>query len=501
MTTATDQTLPRLGAEIYQPKHKNPEKVLQIGEGNFLRGFVCWMIHEMNQKGLFNGSVVVAQPIAQGLAGIINEQNGVYTLLMRGLEKGKVVERQQVITSISRCLNPYGEWEQFLACARNPELRFIVSNTTEAGIAYCATDKPTDQPPSSFPAKLTLLLLERYKACNGDQSKGFILLPCELIDRNGDNLKKTVLQTAENWSLDAAFIEWVKTANIFTNTLVDRIVTGYPRNEINKLWEKAGYRDNIFDSSEAFHLWVIEAPASVAAELPLCEAGLNAVFTDDMTPYRERKVRILNGAHTSTMLASYLAGKNYVGECMDDDAINNFMRKAIYEEVIPTLSLSKEELAAFAESVFERFRNPFIEHAVLSISLNSVSKYKARVLPSLEKYVEINGKVPARLAVGLASLIAFYRGIEIRDGALIGERNGAEYLIKDNLPILETFAAAWKNYDESEAAAAKIADTVLSQTEWWGKDLRTIPGLTQVVSGYLYDILTKGMEAVLSEVA
>jgi tagaturonate reductase len=501
MTTATDPTLPRLGAEIHKPEQKNPEKVLQIGEGNFLRGFACWMIHEMNEEGLFNGSVVVAQPIAQGMADTINEQNGVYTLLMRGLEKGKVVERQKVITSISRCLNPYGEWDKFLACAHNPDLRFIVSNTTEAGIAYCAADKLADQPPSSFPAKLTLLLLERYKAFNGDVNKGFILLPCELINRNGDNLKKTVLKTAKNWKLEAAFIQWIEKANIFTNTLVDRIVTGYPRNEIKHLWEKAGYKDAIFNSSEAFHLWVIEGPESVAAELPLREAGLNAIFTKDMTPYRERKVRILNGAHTSTVLASYLAGKNYVGECMEDDAISSFMRKAIYEEVIPTLSLSKEELANFAESVFERFRNPFIEHAVLSISLNSVSKYKARVLPSLEKYVEINGRIPARLALGLASLIAFYRGTEIRNGALIGERDGAEYQIKDDLPVLETFAAAWKDYDDSQAGAAKIADTILSQTEWWGKDLRAIPGLAKVVATDLYAILTKGMESVLAAVA
>ena len=225
------------------------------------------------------------------------------------------------------------------------------------------------------------------------------------------------------------------------------------------------------------------------------------VFTDDMTPYRERKVRILNGAHTSTMLASYLAGKNFVGECMEDDAISTFMRKAIFEEVIPTLSLSKEELAAFAESVFERFRNPFIEHAVMSISLNSVSKYKARVLPSLEAYVKLNGKVPARLALGLASLIAFYRGTEIKDNALIGSRDGVEYQIKDNLEVLEVFASVWKNYDGSKAAATRVVDTVFAQAAWWGKDLHTIPGLAEVVSSNLYDILTRGMEAVLAEAA
>ena len=498
---STSQQLPRLGADVHKPEQVYPEKVLQIGEGNFLRGFVDWMIHEANQKGLFKGSVVVAQPLGNGLAKFINEQNGVYTLLMRGVENGKVVERQQIIQSITRCLNPYAEWDQFLATAKNPELRFIVSNTTEAGIAYCADDKQTDAPPSSFPAKLTLLLLERYKAFNGDVNKGFILLPCELIDRNGDNLKKTILQTANNWKLDAAFIEWVEKANIFANTLVDRIVPGYPRNEVEALCQKAGYLDSVFDSSEAFHLWVIEAPASVAKELPLPEAGLHVIFTDDMTPYRERKVRILNGAHTATVLGAYLAGKNFVGECMDDEAISGFMRKAIFEEVIPTLSLSKEELAAFAEAVFERFRNPFIEHALLSISLNSVSKYKARVLPSLEKYVEINGKVPARLTLGLASLIAFYRGTEIKDGALIGKRNGIEYQIKDNPEILQAFAELWKGFDGSEAAVKKIADTVLGKSEWWGRDLRTIAGLTDAIVADLLAIESKGAAAVIASVA
>lgn len=501
MTTAT-APLPRLNAEFLKIDKEQlfPEKVLQIGEGNFLRGFVDWMIHEMNQKGLFKGRVVVAQPIAQGLGEKINEQNGAYTLLMRGVQNGKVVETQKIITSISRCINPYADFQQFLDCAHNPDLRFIVSNTTEAGIAYCAEDKPTDVPPSSFPAKMTLFLLERYKAFNKDLSKGFVLLPCELIERNGDNLKKTILQTAENWKLDGEFIEWVKKANIFTNTLVDRIVTGYPGKTAPALWEKAGYKDEIFDTCEAFHLWVIEGPASLAEELPLQKAGLNAVFTDNMTPYRNRKVRILNGAHTSTMLASFLAGKNFVGECMEDAVIGDFMKKAIYDEVIPTLvpALTQTELEAFAEAVFERFRNPFIHHAVLSISLNSVSKYKARVLPSLRDYVAANGKVPVRLAFGLAALIAFYRGTQIKDGALIGHRDGQEYLIKDDLKILEVFANTWEGFDGSPAGIVKIADTILQQKEWWGKDLREVPGLAENIVADLTFIETKGMVAALA---
>lgn len=503
MNTSAAATLPRLDAGFLKntPEHPLPERVLQFGEGNFLRGFVDWMIHGMNQKDLFNGRVVVVQPIAQGLAGKVNEQNGAYTLLMRGVQNGKVVEQQEIITSISHGLNPYGEFQEYLKCAHNPDLRFIVSNTTEAGIAYHADDKQTDQPPSSFPAKLTLLLLERYKAFKGDLSKGFVLLPCELIDRNGDNLKKTVLQTAENWKLEKAFIEWIEKANIFTNTLVDRIVTGYPREDFEEMWRKSGYKDELFNTSEVFHLWVIEGPASLAEELPLQKAGFNVIFAESMKPYRDRKVRILNGAHTSSVLAAYLAGKDFVGECMEDALIGGFMKKAIHEEVIPTLTLPKQELQAFAEAVFERFSNPFIKHALLSISLNSVSKYKARVLPSVEEYVSSKGKVPARLTFGLASLIAFYRGTTIKDGALLGQRDGQEYRIKDDLPILETFAKAWTGFDGSTAAITKLTDTILQQTEWWGKDLRTIPGLADAITADLNLILNKGMKAALEQVS
>lgn len=503
MNTSAAAVLPRLDAGFLKnaPEHPLPEKVLQFGEGNFLRGFVDWMIHGMNEKGLFGGRVVVVQPIAQGLAGKVNEQNGAYTLLMRGVQNGKVVEQQEIITSISRGLNPYGEFQEYLQCAHNPELRFIVSNTTEAGIAFSPDDSATDQPPASFPAKLTLLLLERYKTFKGDVSKGFVLLPCELIDRNGDNLKKTVLQTAEHWKLEQSFLEWVEKANIFTNTLVDRIVTGYPREEVEALWQKAGYKDELFNTSEVFHLWVIEGPASLEKELPLPKAGFNVIFADSMKPYRDRKVRILNGAHTSTVLAAYLAGKDFVGECMEDALIGGFMKKAIHEEVIPTLTLPKQELEAFAEAVFERFSNPFIKHALLSISLNSVSKYKARVLPSVEEYVAAKGKIPARLTFGLAALIAFYRGTTIKDGALLGQRDGKEYLIKDDLPILETFAKVWSGFDGSTAGIAKVADTILQQKDWWEKDLREIHGLADAITVSLDTILNKGMKAALLQVS
>jgi tagaturonate reductase len=388
-----------------------------------------------------------------------------------------------------------------IRCAHNPDLRFIVSNTTEAGIVFNSADKLTDSPPSSFPAKLTQFLLERYIAFRGDPSKGFVLLPCELIDRNGDRLKETVLQTAANWSLEPEFIHWLNNANIFTNTLVDRIVTGYPKDDIEALWKESGYRDDLFDSSEIFHLWVIEGPASLSRELPLAEAGFNVILTDNMKPYRDRKVGILNGAHTSVALAAYLAGFDYVGDSIADPLIADFMRRAIYDEVIPTLTLPKAELKIFAEAVFERFSNPFIRHSLMSIALNSVSKYKARVLPSLERYLDLQGELPPHLTFALAALIVFYRGTAIENGALIGHRDGQPYMVKDNLPILETMAAVWSNFDGSSAGIHALTDSILQQTEWWGKDLRELSGLSAAVAQNIDTILTCGMQVAIADVA
>ena len=507
--TTSSATLPRLNAE-YLKKHATlaacaagpvlREKILQFGEGGFLRGFVDWMIDGMNKQGLFGGSVVVIQPIAQGTVAQLNEQDGAYTHMIRGVESGQVVERKKVITAISRGINPYTDFAQFLKCAHNPGLRFVVSNTTEAGIAYSAQDKITDAPPTSFPAKLTRLLLERFQAFGGDPAKGFILLPCELIDNNGDNLRRTVLETARNWNLDAGFASWVETANVFANTLVDRINTGYPASEAEALQQACGYRDQLFNTSEVFHLWVIAAPTFVESELPLRQAGFNVIFTESVKPYRDRKVRILNGAHTSTVLAAYLAGKDYVVECMQDAVISQFMKRAIYQEIIPTLTLPRQEREAFDDAVIERFSNPFIKHALLSISLNSVSKFKARILPSIEQYVSSQRRVPARLAFSLAALIAFYRGTEIKDAALIGWRSGREYLIKDDLPILQEFARLWQNFDGSLAGTAELVDAVLGQQAWWGSDLRSIPGLQAAVTRDLSLILDKGMKAALEQV-
>ncbi|MCG8500881.1 MAG: tagaturonate reductase [Firmicutes bacterium] len=481
--------------------HKElPEKVLQFGEGNFLRGFVDWQLNELNKKDLFNGKVVVVQPIEHGLIDVLNEQDGLYTLFLRGIQKGKIIEDKEIITSVSRGINPYTDFEEYLKCAENPDLRVIVSNTTEAGIAYNAADRFEDAPPASFPAKLTVLLYKRFEAFKGDISKGCIIIPCELIDRNGDNLKKIILRLAKEWQLGNAFISWLEQANHFLNTLVDRIVTGYPGEEIENLSAELGYRDSLLDTAEIFHLLVIEGDKKLAAELPFAEVGLNVLWTDDMAPYRTRKVRILNGAHTMTVLAAYLYGKNTVKECMDDEVIHTYMKKGIFEEIMPTLDLPSKELEEFASAVLERFANPFIKHYLLSISLNSTSKFKTRVLPSLLEYANRKGALPKVLTFSLAALLAFYKGTEIQETSLIGRRPGNEYKVNDDMSVLNMFKTLWSAFDGSRESTEALVTQVLGKQEMWGMDLNTVEGLTAAVANDLFDILDKGMHEAIEKI-
>lgn len=379
-------------------KTARPERVIQFGEGGFLRGFADWMLQKMNDNGSFNGNVVVVQPIAQGMCDMLEAQNCNYTHIIRGAEGVEYTK----VDSISRCVNPYADFNAYLALAEIPEMRFVISNTTEAGIVFKADDKADDMPPASFPAKLTLLLKRRFDL----GLDGFVLIPCELIDRNGDNLKKTVLQFAELWGFGADFIAWVNEKNVFCNTLVDRINTGYPRDEKLDL----GYEDNMVNTSEFFHLWVIETEYDLESELPFSKAGLNVIVTKDaLERYRTRKVRILNGAHTSMVPFALLSGFDTVKSCMDDKDMSAFIRACLFEEVIPTLNLSKEELEEYAENVLIRFSNPYIKHFLSSIALNSVSKFRVRVLPSILEYKKRFGTYPKNLVFGFSKLIEFYK--------------------------------------------------------------------------------------------
>ena len=379
-------------------KTVRPERVIQFGEGGFLRGFVDWMLQKVNESSDFNGNVVVVQPIEMGMCDMLSAQNCVYTHVIRGVEGVDTT----VVDVISRCVKPYEDFNAYLALAENPDFRFVVSNTTESGIVFSDEDKITDAPPKTFPAKVTLLLKKRFDLGLG----GFIFLPCELIDRNGDNLKKCILKYAELWNLGAEFCEWVEKENVFTNTLVDRINTGFPRGEDLGL----GYEDNMLNTSEFFHLWVIETEHDLEAELPFASAGLNVIVTrDKLEMYRTRKVRILNGAHTSLVPYAMLEGFDTVKSCIDDERMCAHLRRCIFDEICPTLDLPHDELLAYANSVVERFGNPYIKHYLSAISLNSVSKFKVRVLPSILEYIKRYNKMPETLLFSFAKLIEFYK--------------------------------------------------------------------------------------------
>lgn len=480
----------KLTKETYAGYQAHPEKVIQFGEGNFLRAFVDWILHEMNQKLDFNGSAAVVQPLAGGLVDMLNAQDGLYTLYLNGIQNGEVLSEHKVINSISRGINPYTQYEEYLALADNPDMRFIFSNTTEAGIAFDTNDKLEGMTQNSFPGKLTALLYRRYKTFNGDKEKGFIIIPCELIDNNGEELKSVILRFAKHWSLEPEFAAWVEEANQFCNTLVDRIVPGYPKDKIAEIHAELGYEDQLVVEGEQFHLWVIEAPAWVQKEFPANEAGLNVLFVDDMTPYRTRKVRILNGAHTSLVPVAYLYGIDTVRESVEHPVVGKFLEEAIFDEIIPTLDLSKEELESFAKDVLDRFRNPFIKHFLLSISLNSMAKYETRVLPSLVEYHKQKGELPKKLVFSLAAMIRFYKG----------DRNGEEIPVQDNADILDLYKEAWNLYDGTEASLENVVRTVLAYESNWKMDLTQISGLVEQTTKYLQVIKKEGMEKAIKEV-
>ncbi len=464
------------------------ERIIQFGEGNFLRAFVDWMVHEMNKKAGFDAGIVVVQPIEKGLVKILNNQDGLYTLYLNGIKNGEPVSEHQIIDCIQRGIDPYEDYQGYLDLAKSPDVRFVVSNTTEAGIAYNSEDKLTDTPPSSFPAKLTALLHKRFEVFEGASDKGLIILPCELIDQNGTNLKKIVLQYAGDWGLGEEFMAWVNANNIFCNTLVDRIVPGYPGDKIDSITAELGYKDNLVVEGEQFHLWVIQGSGSVKEELPLQSCGLNVVFTDDIEAYRTRKVRILNGAHTSLVPVGYLYGIDKVRESLEDEVVGAFLKEVIFDEICPTLNLPQQELEQFANDVLDRFRNPYLEHELMSISLNSVSKFKTRVLPSILEYVKRKNELPKRLLFSLASLIVFYKG----------DRNGEAIKLNDNKETLDFFEKQWGKISENTPEMAEsIARVVLSKKDFWGMDLNRVEGVCQLVSEYIYSILTQGMKATL----
>ena len=470
---------------------KAPERVMQFGEGNFLRAFVDYFFDIANEKAGWNGKAVLVQPIAPGLADLINKQEGLYTLYLRGSEKGEKVDAKRVISSVSRCLNPYGgDWDKVLELARSEDLDIIVSNTTEAGIVHDNESAFDQVPPTSFPAKLTRVLFERWQAGR----KGIVMLSCELIDNNGKELLKCVNQYIDDWKLPEDFRHWVNEENIFCSTLVDRIVPGRIRDpkEEAALDAANGYEDPLTDVGEVFGVWIIEGPQELEDRLPFKKAGVPVHVVPDVTPYKKRKVRILNGAHTGFVLGAYLAGFDIVRDCMNDDVIRGFMNKMLYDEVIPTLPLDKKDVTEFAEAVQDRFNNPFVNHELMSISLNSTSKWRARNMPSFLAYVEEQGKLPACLTMSLAAYIAFYSSDikELNEKGLVCRRpKGNEYTVSDDRWALEFY------YDHKDDTPEALVHAVLTNEQMWGQDLTKIKGLEAATVENLKKIRTEGAKA------
>src|SRR5574344_1211684 len=464
-------------------KTVRPERIIQFGEGNFLRAFIDWIIYNMNEKADFNSSVVVVQPIDKGMIDMLNKQDDLYHVNLQGLDKGEVVNSLTMIDVISRALNPYSQNDEFMKLAEQPEMRFVISNTTEAGIAFDPSCKLEDKPASSYPGKLTQLLYHRFKTFNGDMSKGLIIFPCELIFLNGHKLKETIYQYIELWNLGEDFKKWFEGACGVYATLVDRIVPGFPRKDIDSIKEKIQYDDNMVVQAEIFHLGVIEAPETVAAEFPANKAGLNVLFVPSEEPYHERKVTLLNGPHTVLSPVAFLSGVNIVRDACQHPVIGKYIDKVMFHELMETLNLPKDELQKFAKDVLERFNNPFVDHQVTSIMLNSFPKYQTRDLPGLKTYLQRKGELPKGLVLGLAAIITYYKGGTRADGAPIQPNDAQE--------IIDLLSQLWATGD-----LRKVAEGVLGATDIIWKEqgnINEVTGLTDLVTEYINLIQEKGM--------
>lgn len=449
-----------------------PERVIQFGEGNFLRAFVDSFFDLANEISGFNGKIVVVTPNSGRNVDKFNAQDCLYTLYLRGFENGEKKEQKRLISIISRCINGVDCFHQVLDCARNPQLKFIVSNTTEAGICFRSTDRFDEPGRASFPGKLTRFLYERYTTMGQENAPGFVLLPCELIEHNGESLKACVLQYAELWGLDKGFSGWINNSNSFCSTLVDRIVPGFPKEDSARYQQENGYEDNLMDAAELFGFWAIEGDSALNDLLPFTRGGLPVLVTPDISFYKRRKVCILNGGHTSMTCAALLSGVETVGQCMEDEDISRFLHHAVYDEIIPSNDLPKDALIEFANDVMDRFRNPFIRHELMSITLNTTSKWRARVLPSLKSYVQTFGELPPLLCFGFAANIMF--------------AHCGKFEVKDDPEVLSFFAG------RSGDSLADLCRSFCAQTAFWGEDLNSIPGFVDEVTADLEAISRAG---------
>ena len=463
------------------------ERVVQFGGGNFLRAFVDWVIEILNQETDFAGGVVLVKATS-GKYEALDKQDGLFHTLLQGIQAGELVEESKLITCVNRTLYPYEDFDSYLALARQPEIRFIFSNTTEAGITFIDSDKLTDTPPSAFPGKLTLFLLERYRHFEGASDKGCIIMPTELIIDNGTTLHEIILQYAELWGLDSGFTDWVSAHNRFCNMLVDRIVTGFPQADAEKIFESLGYNDALLVAGEIYHSWIIEAQATLLDEFPVnqTKTPLNIKIIDDASVYRTIKVRLLNGAHTSIVPIGHLLGIESVRESVEHVGLGQFVRDLLHQEVIPSIDgVASDELQSFADDVLDRFRNPHIHHRLLAIALNSTSKFKERLLPSLLGYHAKTGKLPARIVLAFSALIRFYKG----------EWQGNMIPVKDDAQVMAWFKAQWSQSESVEA----LVTSVLQNDGLWGQDLSLIDGLVEQIVANIQAIDANSLATIIEK--
>ncbi|NAS12307.1 tagaturonate reductase [Poritiphilus flavus] len=464
-----------------------PLKIVQFGGGNFLRAFVDWMIQILNEQTGFNGGIALVKPTAGGDYAALRAQEGLYHLVLDGVSAGKHISDIKLISCVQKIINPYTEWDAYLDLAKEAELRFIVSNTTESGIRFNSSDLFEDHPPKEFPAKLTQLLYQRFEHFRGDPTKGCFLLPCELIVDNAEALRVLILRYADLWNLGEDFKHWINTANAFCNTLVDRIVSGYPEARASEIQSELGFEDQLLVAGEYYHSWVIQGTEEIRQELGFHQTDLNVQFADDLTPFREMKVRILNGAHTAVVPVGYLAGLRYVHEVMDHELVCGFIETLLSTEVIPTLDYPDSTTKKFMADVLDRFRNPVLEHQLMSIALNSTSKFVSRLLPTLRTYYLRKNSLPKHLVYGLAALIVFYRG----------EFDNKPIELKDNEQVLTFFSTSWARYESKELSGREFIHSVLANEDIWGEDLNSFEGLAELILKYLELIQAKGIKDTL----
>lgn len=469
--------------------NEHPIKILQFGGGNFLRGFFNYIVQVLNLETQFEASVIVIKPTAKGSYKDLRKQNGCFYLLQEGYLGEELKSELVLINNIRSVVNPYNEWDQYMASAKIPSIKYVVSNTTEAGIRYVENEKFENQPAHEFPAKLTQWLYKRFEHFNGDDQKGCCFLPSELIENNGLELKQCILRYAADWNLGDDFENWIENQNVFYNTLVDRIVSGFPKTRAEALQKEIAYQDKLLVASEYYLSWVIEGPDKIQTDFPVSKTNLNIKFVKDLSTYRKIKVRILNGAHTALVPVAYMCGIDLVRNSLEDKAIETFLRKVVYEDILPVLKMDQKELEEFAQSVFERFSNPYIDHELLSISLNSISKFKTRLLPTIIDSIKDNNRIPKHILFSLAALILFYKG----------KRNNMAIQLKDEPQVLQFFTEKWDLKTHHAISYKALCIQVLSNKLFWGIDLNVYPEISDQLCEYLQAMDKKGMTVALKE--